>query len=306
MGPRLKTILVAGATGRLGLEIVRLLRGADHPVRALVRPDSAPARRDALADCGAELVVGDLKDAASIRDACRDAGTVVSTATAAMPRRPDDSIQVVDGEGQLRLVEAAASSGAGHFVFISFPPVPIDFALQRAKRAVEDRLRQVRGMTYTILQPSKFFEVWLSPLVGFDPAHGKARVFGTGERPVSWISLFDVARCVAAAAVEGSGGAAAGRVIPLGGAEPLSPLQVIGAFDALTGRRTEVERLHEQALQDRLRVAADPLSETHAALALGMAGGQLVDSSVADSVFPWPRASVADYVRRVLGSQPQQ
>lgn len=306
MAPRLSPTLVVGATGRLGLEIVRLLRvQADVPVHALVRPDSAQARRDALAACGANLVIGDLKDPASIRAACRGVGTVVSTATAAMPRRLEDSIQAVDEDGQVQLVDIAASSAVRHFVFISFPPAPVDFALQRAKRAVENRLRQIRGMTFTVLQPSKFVEVWLSPLVGFDPLHGKAMVFGTGERPISWISLLDVARCAVAAAVDGSDGASSGLVIPLGGPGPLSLLQVVKTFDELSGRTTEVEWVGEPALQERLQSASDPLSETFAALALGMAAGEILDTQLADSVFSWPRSSVTDYALRFLRSHPQ-
>jgi len=89
-------------------------------------------------------------------------------------RREGDSIESVDRQGQLNLIEVAEEAGVRHFILISFPSVDIDFPLQTAKRTVEDRLRRGR-MMYTILQPTFFTEVWLSPALGFDPAHATAR-----------------------------------------------------------------------------------------------------------------------------------
>jgi uncharacterized protein YbjT (DUF2867 family) len=37
-------------------------------------------------------------------------------------------------------------------------------------------------------------EAWLSPVVGFDAANAKATVYGTGQNPISWIAIQDVAR----------------------------------------------------------------------------------------------------------------
>jgi NADH dehydrogenase len=79
---------------------------------------------------------------------------------------------------------------------VSFPQTDVDFPLQSAKRAVEDRLKS-SGLTYTILQPTFFMEVWLSPALGFDAANAQAQIYGTGENKMSWISYKDVARFAA-------------------------------------------------------------------------------------------------------------
>jgi hypothetical protein len=42
-----------------------------------------------------------------------------------------------------------------------------------------------------------FKEVWLSPIVGFDFPNGQATIYGEGRTPISWISLYDVARFAA-------------------------------------------------------------------------------------------------------------
>ncbi|OSP40681.1 nucleoside-diphosphate sugar epimerase, partial [Streptomyces sp. 13-12-16] len=58
-------ILVTGATGHVGGELVAALARSGRPVRALLRK---PAAADALPD-GAESAVGDLDRPASLRSA---------------------------------------------------------------------------------------------------------------------------------------------------------------------------------------------------------------------------------------------
>lgn len=100
------------------------------------------------------------------------------------------------------------------------------------------------GLTYTILRPSFLMEVWLSPALGFDFAKGTARLFGSGQRPISWISLGDVAeftvRCVGHPAARNA-------VIELGGPEAISPDAVVRTFEDVTGRHFATERVPEPA-----------------------------------------------------------
>jgi len=176
--------LIVGATGILGSEICRCLAAEQMPVRALVRGTSAPDKVAALEALGAELVRGDLKNPRSLSAACSGVRTIVSTASSTLSRQEGDSIETVDRKGQLDLIAAAEEAGVEHFVLISFPNVDIDFPLQRAKREVEDRLRRSR-MTHTILQPTFFIEVWLSPGLGFDVAQASARIYGAGRAKIS-------------------------------------------------------------------------------------------------------------------------
>jgi uncharacterized protein YbjT (DUF2867 family) len=80
---------------------------------------------------------------------------------------PGDSIQSVDLEGQLGLVQAASTAGVRHFVFISFPEVSVQFPLQDAKRAVE-RALVASGMSYTINAPA------IRALAGSPASRGRA------------------------------------------------------------------------------------------------------------------------------------
>lgn len=287
-------ILVSGATGMLGSEICRLLADRGRPVRGLVRATSNPEQVARLKGMGVELVLGDLKNRASLDAACRNASVVISTATSIQSRQEGDSFETVDRQGQLSLVEAAARAGVRHFILVSFPGIDIPFPLQAAKRAVEERLRS-SGMTYTILQPTCFAEVWLSPALGFDPAHAQARIYGAGENRISWISFRDVAECAVAALDNPE---AANAVIRLGGPEALSPREVVRLAEGATGKAVHVEYIPEEALRAQYSAAGDPLQQSFAALMLYYAQGDVIDPAEALRRFPGYRPrSIREYLQ---------
>ncbi len=291
--------LVVGASGMLGTEICRKLAEEGKQVRALVRGSTDPAKRAKLKSLGANLAYGDLKDPSTLETACLGISTVISTASSTFSRQAGDAIESVDSKGQVNLVRAAGAAGVHHFIFISFPPAPEDFALQRAKRAVERELAE-SGSMYTVLQPTFFTEVWLSPAVGFDIANASARIYGSGQNKISWISYFDVAR-FAAACVDNP--AARDRVIKLGGPDALSPLQVVQIFEEVSGRKFTVTHVPEEALQAQRATAVDSLQEAFAALMLYYAHGDVIDMTSASGIFPGQAlnlTSVRDYARSLL------
>lgn len=290
--------LVVGATGYLGSEICRLLLEAGKPVRALVRATSDPDTVARLKGWGAETVEGDLKDRRSLDAACRGIRTVISSATTTRSRQENDSIPTVDHEGQLQLAQAAKAAGVGHFIFVSFSKqLTADTPLSRAKRAVEESLLS-SSMPYTILRPSYFMEVWLSPFVGFDFPNAKATVYGAGENRISWISLDDVAK-FAAACVDNL--QAHNLELELGGPEALSPLEVIGIFERLSGRTFEVQHVPAEVLKEQQQSATDPLQASFSGLMVDYAKGDAIDIQKTLQSFPVQLTSVKDYVQRVLG-----
>ncbi len=288
--------LVAGATGLLGMRVVRLLREAGHAVRAVVRQSAEPAARSAIDSVGAEPVAADLKVPPSLDNACRGITTVVSTASATRSRQAGDSIETVDLRGQLALVEAARQAGAQRFVFVSFPPRKLDYSLQRAKRAVEAAVRE-SGMSFTIIQPVSFCEVWLGPAAGFDLRAGKVHLWGMGDKPVSWISVHDVARFAAAAA---EGGRFADIELPLGGPDALSQREVVRMVEAMSGKRLTLTETPEDALQKQLDEARDPLEETYAAIKLAMARGLVTAPPPAIELLPGRLTTVREFLGHAL------
>jgi len=290
-------LLVVGATGTLGTEICRLVAAADRPVRALVRASADPARVEALRALGAELVTGDLRDRASLDRACAGVASVVSTAATTGARLPDDDIVRTDRDGAMQLVDAARAARVRRFVYVSFTgnlDVPSPF--RDAKRDVERHLA-VSGLSYTILRPSLFMESWLSPAAGFDWEAGRVQLLGDGDRPVSWVSVLDVARF----AVDCVGDRAAhDRVIELGGPEAMTPTEVVRTFEVIAGKPFTVTRVPEEALAGRWRAAEHPLQKSFAALMLGAARGDAIDMRDTLAAFPRRMTRVRDYAERVL------
>lgn len=127
-------ILVTGATGQVGRRFVpRLLRraGAADTVRVLVRDE---ARAEPFTRLGAEAVVGELRDAADVREAVSGADAVVNIA-AAFRGVPDDEAWAVNRDAALDLGRAAVEAGADRFVQVSTTLV---YGAGRGRPATED------------------------------------------------------------------------------------------------------------------------------------------------------------------------
>jgi uncharacterized protein YbjT (DUF2867 family) len=290
--------LIVGATGMVGTEICRLLTAAGKPVKALVRPTSDPAKVEKLKSLGATVVQGDLRDGASLKAACQGVSAVITTASA-MPFAyvpGENTPEITDQDGCLNLVAAAREAGVQRFVYTSFLPMAAAFPLQDAKRAVEDCLRN-SGLTYTILQPTYFAEVWISPAVGFDYANRKAAIYGTGENPISWISYLDVAQ-FAAASLDNP--AARNATLKLGGPEGISPNKVVEIFEKIGGKPFEVSHVPVEALQGQLAGAVDPMQKSFVAMMISYASTTSIDMSATLQAFPLKLRTVEDYARSVM------
>ncbi|MFN2231318.1 MAG: SDR family oxidoreductase [Anaerolineae bacterium] len=288
--------LVVGATGMLGGEICRQLVAAGKPVRALVRSTSDPAKVQALRDLGAEIVEGDVRDRASLVAACAGATAVIWTASS-MPFSyipGENDVEAVDLEGAKAVIDAAVAAGAERIVYTSFTP-DVEHPLRNAKRAVETHIKD-SGLTYTVLRPSYFMEVWLSPAVGFDAANAKATIYGTGEQPVSWISFPDVAK-FAVASLDNL--AARNAVLPLGGPEALTPNQVVAIFERSCHKSFELQYVPVDALAAQQAAATDPMQQSFAGLMRGIAQGDAVDMTAMLKVFPFELTSVEQYAADV-------
>jgi NADH dehydrogenase len=293
--------LVVGSTGFLGNEICRQLTGQGKPVRALVRVTSDPTKVDTLKRYGAEIVQGNVRDRASLDAACQGVTAVISTISAMpMSYQPEENnIQTVDIEGLTNLIEAAKTAGVRHFIYTSFSgQIDLDFPLRNAKRTVEQRLKE-SGLTYTILRPSYFMEVWLSPVVGFDYPNAKVSIYGAGENPISWIAIQDVAQ-FAVASLENP--AAQNATLEMGGPEAINPLQVLQIFEEIGGKSFDIEHVPVEALEEQQKGATDPMQQSFAALMRCYAQGDAIDMQATLKVFPLPLTSVRDYAKKVLSA----
>lgn len=146
---------VAGATGETGRRIVQELLNRNIPVRALVR-NLETAKE--IVPAGAELVVGDVLNPATLAQAIGDS-TVVLCATGARPSFDPTGPYKVDYEGTKNLVDAAKAKGIEQFVLVTslcvsqfLHPLNLFWLILVWKKQAEAYLRQ-SGLTYTIVRP---------------------------------------------------------------------------------------------------------------------------------------------------------
>jgi dihydroflavonol-4-reductase len=109
--------LVTGATGYLGVELVRALRAQDRQVRALARSDAGAARLDGL---GAEVVRGDVTVPDSLPPVFAGVTRVFHLAGVVAHRaREDARLRAVNVEGTRNALAACRSAGVERVVFVS-------------------------------------------------------------------------------------------------------------------------------------------------------------------------------------------
>jgi uncharacterized protein YbjT (DUF2867 family) len=288
------TVLVAGATGLLGNEICRLLRAKNLPVRAIVRTTTDPVKTDVLTKLGVQLVQGDLRNKDTLPLALHGVKIVISSVSS-MPfsyQSGENDIQKVDEDGMINLIDASRSAGVNHFIYTSFSRnIDLDFPLRNAKRKVERHLQEC-GLSYTILRPGCFMELWLSAAVGFDALNGKVSVCGTGTNPVAYISFKDVARF----AVESiSSPFSRNATLELGGPQSISQLEAVKIFEDVLQMKIEVQHIPVETLQSQLVGSADPMQKSFSGLMLCVANGDRIDMKEMLTKFQFKLTSVKDF-----------
>lgn len=161
-------VLIAGANGKIGRHLVRLLADSGHLCRAMVRD---PAQEWALRERGAhEVVVADLEG--DCRAALISCDAVVFTAGSGAHTGPEKTVDV-DQNGAIGLIEQAGKMGIGRFVIVSSmradDPDSGPEAMHHyfvAKGKADNHLRE-SGLDYTIVRPGKLTD---------DPGTGRVRI----------------------------------------------------------------------------------------------------------------------------------
>ena len=290
--------LLVGATGYLGGKVCRELAAQGKPVTGMVR-GGEDAKIAPLREAGVELVEGDLKDPASLLQACQGKTAVISTASASLSRQAGDNIQSVDLDGQRSLIDAAKAAGVAKFVYISFSKnMTTDGPVTAAKRTVEQHL-MASGMDYTILRCGFLMEIMVAPIVGFDYSNAKAVVYGTGEEPLSLVSMDDVARMVALCLDHPE---ASNAVIEFGGPAPVTLHQVVATFEEVSGRPFEMQHVPMDALVAAWEGSEDPVSKSINALMVDFARGDVIEMDATRATFPIQSTTVAQYAANVLAT----
>lgn len=220
----MRTILVTAATGQQGNATARHLLKDGWHVRALVRD---PARAASLAAAGAELVVGDMTDRASLDAATAGAYGVFSVQPANFAEQIVDEVAM-----GVNVADAAKAAGVEHLVYTSVGGADrvVGDGPWHTKTRIEAHIATT-GVPTTILRPVMFMENHAHPLIGV-----------RGERAV--IRLVPQTATVQLIAVEDIGAFAAlsfadpdrhvGKAYELAG-DQLSRDELVAALTSVTG-----------------------------------------------------------------------
>ncbi|MFJ5261673.1 NAD(P)H-binding protein [Streptomyces sp. NPDC088387] len=263
-------ILVSGATGNVGGELVAELARTGRPVRALVRREPAAGTLPE----GAEAAVGDLNDPASLRGAVLDGvrGAFLLPGYADMP-------------GVLAELRAA---GVEHVVLLSSIAAPdgdLENAISRFMIHSEAAVRE-SGVPWTILRPSGFMSntfQWKGQLAAGDVVED-----AFGDVAVANVDPYDIGAAAARVLLDKEH---TGQAYALSGPAALLPADRIRILGEALGRPLAFVGLsHEEA---RRRMEGTMPQEYVDAFFRYYAEGTLDDSVVRPGV------------RQLLGREPR-
>ena len=190
-------ILLTGATGAVGGELLPQLLAGGHEVRTLVRdPRKLGEHR-----VDVQIALGDLGDPFSMRHAMRSVDTVIHLAATIRDQR-GGTIEALNGLATVRLLRMAERAGVGRFVFFSaMGATPFQRTRFFRTKALAERAVSESPLETTVFAPSIVYrpgDPWITLLQRFGllPA---VPVSGSGRARYQPIWARDVARCVVSA-----------------------------------------------------------------------------------------------------------
>lgn len=297
-------ILIVGATGVEGSLTTKKLLAQGIAVRAMTR---TPAKAAALAQLGAEVVQGDLREVESLRRACAGVDKVLAAAHSLLGRGAEAS-KYVDEIGHKHLIDAAKTAGVQHLVYTSIigasPTDPVPF--NRIKYAVEQYL-QSSDLPYTILRPGAFMEWHVHEFIGKPILEkGKVTLFGKGDNPRNFVAGEDVANFAVLALTNPQ---AIGQTITIGGPGNWSTNQVAALYCQFAGRPvsiTHVPLVVLRLMSPLLKPFHPGLSQVLALSILSDTADMTFDPTATLRQYSVPLTRLEDWARqRVGGSMPQ-
>lgn len=265
-------ILVTGASGHVGGELVVRLAASGRRVRAMTRKP-----QNLTVPAGVEVVAGDAGDPASLDAAFGGVARafLMSAENVGATPRPTHVPALVD---------AAVRAGVRHLVLLSvYRGGEGDDVIAEWSGHVERSVLD-SGLTSTVLRPGRF----MSNALGWAPqiARGDDVVVPFAHRPAASIDPTDIA-AVAAAALTDTTGRHDGAVHQLSGPAAMTPAEELGEIATLLDRP--------------LRVVEPPLEQVRAGMARAGMPEAAIDAALHRTLDSTDGTEILPTVERVLG-----
>jgi len=186
-----RAVLVAGATGYLGMHTVKVLAEKGYSVKSLCRASSNRSELEGIS----EIVIGDVcKEPLHLRGHLASVDVVVSCLGSSLL----GNAEKVDKDGTIRLFNEAVAAGVKRFIMVSVYAGRQTREFLKAVRAKEEAVDYViqesaaNGMVWTVLRPTGFFKD-MDEMFKRAVETGKFSMIGDGAARVNPISGRDLA-----------------------------------------------------------------------------------------------------------------
>ncbi|HEX6996763.1 MAG TPA: SDR family oxidoreductase [Gammaproteobacteria bacterium] len=271
-------ILITGATGNVGRQLVKQLSAREVPYRAMLRSSKDAEAFSTLE--GAEVVIGDFDKPETLVHALQGVERAFLLT---------NSSERAEGQ-QSNFVDLARRHGVRHIVKLSQWSASLDSPVRflRYHATIERKIRE-SAIAYTFLRPNLFMQ----GLLAFrETIIGQGRFFAAaGDARISAIDVRDIASAAAAALVDEEGHE--GQIYNLTGPEALSHREMAEKLSAALGRQIDFVDVPPDAMRKALIEAgvsvwqADGLIEDYAHYSRGEAAE--VTTGVHDATGGLPR-----------------
>ncbi|HYO02233.1 MAG TPA: SDR family oxidoreductase [Mycobacterium sp.] len=290
-------VLVVGATGFLGGQVVDQLLSRGKSVRALVRPSSDAT---ALESKGVEIARGDMLDLDSLVEAMTGVDAVISTAAGYTKRNKNAT--AIDTTGNANLAIAAERARVRRFVLTSI--LTSDQTPQVShfwhKKLAEDALER-NDVPFVALRPGAFLDQ-VTQMSG-DPFEKKRLIsFGTKTVPQTFVLTPDLAALLAAAV---DADVRPGERIDIGWTRPVSMQEIADIAARRVGAKIRVRAIPVRllrAITAVIGVAVPGLKDMGAMFSWIETGRYVADVSRQEEVFgpaPTPEDAVARFAAQL-------
>jgi uncharacterized protein YbjT (DUF2867 family) len=176
-------ILVTGASGTVGSEVVRELQKGGATFRAAFH---SPEKAEAARANGIDAVVIDFDDAGSLASAMQGIDSLFLVANG-----PDQARREIDA------VHAAKAAGVRRIVKLSVTHAETQsYSFAKIHRAVEAAI-EASGLTFTYLRPNGFMQNLGNYMIGTIRSQG-AFYSSVGDTPIAHVDVRDIAEVAAA------------------------------------------------------------------------------------------------------------